>query len=581
MDIQSQHWVALKAPVSPRANCYQFVKTFDNKKDTGIFAVITEALASSQLDGESPQSHQRSQQGSELAIKAARQAFDDLLERQLDFESFFLDLLAKHWHNQIHQHFSLNPVDTIETEALTTSSTTTSDKNHPSNLSELYDTTISIVRLTSQQLMVYQIGYAQLLLLNQQHEIQLSPPKIDPVNPQTPFLSHPNLKEVYACQFIDIVDNEPEMLVLLSKQYIGSRTQEQLHDEAFNLSRSIDTKGGSYAKQYFEETQGNACRVIIKRNRRWYDGLSSALERESYYLHGKLDQQNQHISQLKSQIAQLRQTTLQITTAQELQDKEEKQQLYISSHNFTQELEFEKQQEKIKFIPLGIALSALALLASSLIAYYLWDNQPIREKVYPHKISKAGLSTQYSRNKAGYEAIEEAPTLNDKGRITKQVDSSVTAPETTKNRQIQEQIHLETIQKDIIVQQIIGYSTAFAEHTFKLDKKAVEINAMNELFTETKSKHYSRQIAVLEKREEQLNQKMNDLSQQYSQQLKRLCDYPQPYNPSLSTEASPLEKIALRYLKQQLSDCTQSENISATQIGKILRSSYQNLDIVH
>ncbi len=137
--------------------------------------------------------------------------------------------------------------------------------------------------------------------------------------------------------------------------------------------------------------------------------------------------------------------------------------------------------------------------------------------------------------------------------------------------------HLENTQKQTIIQQIIANSTAFASHTLRLKKKHKEIGIMNELFIATKSHHYAKQKQLLERREVQLNQKMEKLSQQYSQQLKRLCRYSPPYSTKLSTQATPLERIALRHLKQQLRNCSQSKKSSAKFISKMLRNNYQKL----
>ena len=584
MNIQSQHWVALAQPPSKQENCYQFMQTFDNNLDSGVFALIAEVLPSSHSNSEHSLPHQRSQQGAKLAIQASRQAFEDLLDRQLDFETFFLDLLAKCWQNLISQHFTANPISELEGQPHETP--TASAKNSLSLFPSLYDTTINIVRLTEQQLMVYQIGYSQLLLLNQQHEISIIAPEIDPLTPFTQFLCHPKLKEAYPCQLINIAESELEMLILLSKQQTAHRTQQHLKDEAFTLSRLIDTKGGADAQQYLGKTQENACKIIIKRNRRWYNGLSSALDRDSHYFHQKLGQQSHHIHQLETEIQQLRQTTQQMAFAQELQVQEKDQQRYISSQNFTQELKIEQHQEKIKLIPLTLVFSTLALLASSLAVYSLWRSQSVKKNMYPHERVKSEAPTQRSKHtphleisKIDHKKSDILPTALLTTKPTTLSSATTETTETTKNRQILEQSRLEKIQQQTIAQQIINYSTTFAEHALRLNKKEVEIKIMNELLSETKNNHYSQQLSLLEKRRVKLNQKMQNLSQEYSQQLKRLCDYSQPYIPTSPAQASPLEKIALRHLKQQLRDCAQANTTSATLIGKKLRRSYQQLDV--
>ena len=136
---------------------------------------------------------------------------------------------------------------------------------------------------------------------------------------------------------------------------------------------------------------------------------------------------------------------------------------------------------------------------------------------------------------------------------------------------------LENTQKQTIIQQIIANSTAFASHTLRLKKKHKEIGIVNELFMATKSHHYAKQKQLLERRQVQLNQKMHHLSLQYSQQLKRLCRYAPPYSSKLSTQATPLERIALSHLKQQLRNCSKPKNISAKFIDKMLRHNYQKL----
>ncbi len=136
---------------------------------------------------------------------------------------------------------------------------------------------------------------------------------------------------------------------------------------------------------------------------------------------------------------------------------------------------------------------------------------------------------------------------------------------------------LENAQKQTIIQQIIANSTTFASHTLRLKKKHKEIGIMNKLFIATKNHYYAKQKQLLERREGQLKHKMEKLSVQYSQQLKRLCHYAPPYSIKLSTQATSLERIALRHLKQQLRSCSQPKTISAKFISKMLQNNYQKL----
>jgi hypothetical protein len=148
---------------------------------------------------------------------------------------------------------------------------------------------------------------------------------------------------------------------------------------------------------------------------------------------------------------------------------------------------------------------------------------------------------------------------------------------TPRNKLALAKTHLENAQKQTIIQQIITNSTTFASHTLRLKKKHKEISIINKLYIATKNQAYANQKQLLERRQAQLNQKMQRLSQQYSQQLKRLCRYSPPYSTKLSTQATPLERIALSHLKQQLRNCSHPKNNSAKLISKMLRNNYQKL----
>lgn len=739
MDIQTQHWVAVDHSPTPNSTTYQFIQTVEINGEEGIFAVMTEALPCLHHSTAYYALNQRSQQGAEIAVDAAIQAFDTLLERQLNFSRDFMNILTKNWNHSISLHFISHPINGVESQKDKNQRHNTFTNQSPNgllNLSNLYDTAISAVLLTNKELLVYQVGHSQLLLLNKQHTIKIKTQKRELYAPFSQFLAHTDMANTYPCQHIDLNDYPLEMLILSTSQYNTTKTTRQVHDHAYQIARELDTQGIHYVKQFYTPSH-NASQLIIKRNRRWYDGVISALNRESHHLHNKIEQQNQQLYTLETKIYQLHQSYQPIQTQHEAEKTQQP----------TSVITPKPTPKRQRF--LLITLSTLTLTALSLIGYSLWQHTLIDSRIHQAVLAPSPLESQktashlsrntqlvatlpplknpiittvfsgsalfqntlknqrvglhrythfnrlqpvgitparpHSQQTTQQSAIEKKPNTAATTRIkipseniivarlnqNKQHASALLVPpqiatpkkETTSSKRIikkskkpkavskkpaktprktknkknkkpqpkkrtnhikpssprplivakvdkktnitlprkvitktvprqqkvniaalkiqaqrkQAQKKLENTQKQTIVQQIITNSTAFASHALRLNKKNKEISIMNELFVATKHQQYAQQQKLLERRKRQLNQKMQRLSQQYAQQLKRLCRYTLPYNPRLLPQATPLEQLALRNLKQHLRQCSQPNALSAQSIAKMLRNNYQRL----
>ncbi|MCK5902079.1 MAG: hypothetical protein KAG28_02935 [Cocleimonas sp.] len=244
MSLPLQHWTLLDSSAS---NQHHFTKTFQQRKNTGYFAILAEATPILKANN---QYHYPSKSGvgAALAVEAAQLAFSQLLKNKLDFSVQFFSLFRKQWQANVFlhavQHASLNktllPVDmlnqnkqfTLEQQAIL----------------EQYNASIGILYLVDDQLITFQLGHTEVVLLNRRYNCEIK--------------RSLNTSSFLALSLDDIIleqdklntdDYHLEMVSLLSHQYSHSQTRPRLKTNIFKLYRAIGITEAEYEQQLSED----------------------------------------------------------------------------------------------------------------------------------------------------------------------------------------------------------------------------------------------------------------------------------------------------------------------------------------
>jgi hypothetical protein len=564
MGFGSRNRVALHLPTCQSSDSHQSIKTFS---DNGVFIVVTEALISNQSRSY-PLLYKYSKQGAKIAIEAANEAFSDLLAGNSDadtednFEANFPELFTTLWqtkiiaHSLLHGNQEKTPGKSPEIHGITQPDKA---QNKIDNISKHYDTSILCVVIKDDRLISWQIGYIQPIFLNEKQQIHISPPRIDSKTAFPQFLSHPEIKTAFPCTAININDYGLESVIIKLGHELAGKTAIQIHKDVYKQT-GIDSPD-SLNNPFPVVTPGKEALDINQPDQQQYSHTSALLKIRwaafalpvillLFYL---LVPDNQ-------------QDTFEFDEGQ----PQEEAQIQASDVNQLSTMNKMPAPEKVNLSPPhNNQESPARTIQAASNPLPLHQPAPQRQStdqmiVAPAKSPPATIAL--AQNKTKPETVTKAAPTAKKMNAPEKIDTTSKAEKNTTNPD-----------QEASVRQIIKTSTTFAGYVLQEQKKMAEIKVMLELLNETKSRYYGRQKKLLEQKKRTIQSRMKQLSQQYSQQLKQLCDYYQPFTPELLAKTTPLEKIALMELKQHLAECHNHKHLSVSQVRKMLQDSYQKL----
>ncbi len=255
MSSLSRHWRLLDSSSLSKPDYYQFTHQFTLANMEGAFAIIAETLP---LVAELRGKASRSNIGAHLAIKAAQIAFNELLDKKLNFVEMFFSLFSKHWQAAVLLHAIENPI------------TNKQGKNTQKEILEYYNPSIALLYQFDQQLILLQLGYAQIALLNQRYNCEIK--KVATLS-LSDFLVNLEQNTEPPLQLIDLAKDKIIMVALLSQHYISPKTVTRLNTNIIKLYRQFEVDKHSkhlidnliILKQEYKQTDSKTSDVVEKK----------------------------------------------------------------------------------------------------------------------------------------------------------------------------------------------------------------------------------------------------------------------------------------------------------------------------
>jgi hypothetical protein len=224
MSSLSQQWRLLDNSSLSKPDFHYFGQPFVFENIQGSFAVISEALP---LSAEIESSASRSDIGARLATEAAEFAFIELLDKKLNFAEMFFSLFSKQWQATVLLHTIENPIKNNKT-------------NHTQEkILENYDPSIALFYQFDKQLILLQLGYTQIALLNRRYHCEIK--KTSSLS-LSDFLLRLETTTEPQLELIDTEACQIEMVILLSQQYTNFKTVARLSSNIIKLYRELERK---------------------------------------------------------------------------------------------------------------------------------------------------------------------------------------------------------------------------------------------------------------------------------------------------------------------------------------------------
>jgi hypothetical protein len=251
MSSQSQHWTLFDNDPLSNPDYYHFTQQFSINNSQGFFAIATEHLP---INNKDRSVASRTERGAELAIDAARLAFSEILDNELDFSEVFLRLFSKQWKAAV----LLDAIKSTDHESNSLAAQLSDGKKTSSEqqaVLALYDPSIALLYQFDKQALLLPLGNTQIALVNRRYHCEIKKPRhlflssllVDLENGTKP-----------PFQLVNIEDYRLEMIALLSHRYTAPKTGARLNSNIIKRYRQLESKDNT------EQTDNNHLLIFKK-----------------------------------------------------------------------------------------------------------------------------------------------------------------------------------------------------------------------------------------------------------------------------------------------------------------------------
>ena len=236
MPSQSPHWTLFDSDPLSSSDFHRFTQPFNSNKAQDFFVISAEHLP---VGNENRLVASRSVRGAELAIEAARLAFSEIVENELDFSKVFLTLFSKQWKAAT----LLDAVKYIDTKsslfAIDQLSDTAKITDEQQEILALYDPSIALFYQSEKQFIFLSLSDTEIALVNRRYHCEIK--EATQVSLSKLLVDFENAAEP-PFQLIDIEEYQLEMVALLSHRYTASKTMARLHSTIIKCYRQLESK---------------------------------------------------------------------------------------------------------------------------------------------------------------------------------------------------------------------------------------------------------------------------------------------------------------------------------------------------
>lgn len=261
----------------------------------------------------------RSTIGAELARSCALK----LLEKELEnspttsqpgnaFITNIVSGIIAAWKEAVAKHFVTMPLSSNEQTNANPIEPSSEQATANSLPLEIYDTGILLLIMFHKVAYLICIGTGQILIINEDGQLTHITNQI--LSDNSLYLANTDVQNVMTISTLNMEKNRIEFIFMASDGYGASfQNQDGLIKAAYDFSRLLDIQGKEFVSQHLpvwlDKTIQNgsgksSALVIVKRIRRWYDGLAHAISRETLRIDGFIADTTKTIHDMKYAISQ-------------------------------------------------------------------------------------------------------------------------------------------------------------------------------------------------------------------------------------------------------------------------------------
>lgn len=641
MDISTKQWHSIAQTHTPNNSALQTsfhqIKLLEGEQQA-LCGVVSEAVILPSQSGKEFV-YLRSQQGAHLALQAALTVLDELsLHSDLTnaFAKQFVPRLMQHWQTAVFKHFYDNPLSKQEQQQAQKSHLPFDIKtfaDHPDILLNLYDSSLSVILVHEDQLLLIQIGRGHVYILSEDNEVKhlCNQVNIKSSKHLQPLLASPIAHRQWKCQSYSLSELNTEMIMLASNYYHIAEQSVRPRNHLVTFSRQFDTNGLSAAQsclqhqlEQLSHAKYSTSLLLIKQRRQWHEGLSRALGREVAYLEDTIQTQNQSIQALQTELATLKdnvstqeQKTSQLINKQATKPKKSRhsaqligvtlfsllsavalgvyqqtlqpnthliEQAALSPENETLPLKDSRQVNHV------IEPLSLTQLTQHSVPYNPSTERLLQYNFLPTNEGEQCIDDPLLAAGAAYrdkkpetqitptvisQAKPKPPVKKAKPKPVKQTQKKPKEkPKQAQQKQQAKSNNLQREHQNLLVQKLVFSSTRFGNQALLLEKKQREAVILNQMIQTTQANHYIQQKQRLTQRISSIQHQLKQASRQYKSDLRQLCTIKKGHKLSKLSQQTRMERFAFQQLKQHLKLCQQRKQLTDTTILKTLKQSY-------
>lgn len=261
----------------------------------------------------------RSTIGAELAKSCALRLLESKLVNSpaaLQSDNTFITNIASDiitdWKEAVAKHFATMPLPINEHVDANSSETVTEQATIANPPLEIYDTGMLLLIMFHKIAYLICIGVGQVLVINEDGQLTHVTNQILPDN--SLYLANTDIQNAMTISVLNMEKTRIEFILMTSDGYGTSfQNQDGLIKAAYDFSRLLDIQGKEFVSRHLPDwlnqtiqngSGKSSALVMVKRIRRWYDGLSHAISRETLRIDDFIADTSKTIHDIKYTLSQ-------------------------------------------------------------------------------------------------------------------------------------------------------------------------------------------------------------------------------------------------------------------------------------